>query len=30
MISFWDVIGRSESGTLVKEEEFDWKVAQDG
>ncbi len=28
MISFWDVIGRSESGTLVKEEEFDWKVAQ--
>jgi methylamine--corrinoid protein Co-methyltransferase len=28
MIGFWDVIGRSESGPLVKEKEFDLRVGQ--
>jgi methylamine--corrinoid protein Co-methyltransferase len=28
MISFWDVIGRSESGPLVREEEFDLQVGR--
>jgi methylamine--corrinoid protein Co-methyltransferase len=28
MIEFWDVIGRSESGPLVKEKEFDLRVGQ--
>ena len=28
MIGFWDVIGRSESGPLVKEKEFDLRVAR--
>jgi len=26
MISIWDVVGRSESGPYIKEEEFDWQV----
>ena len=26
MITIWDVLGRSESGPFVKEEEFDWQV----
>ena len=28
MIGFWDAIGRSESGPLVKEKEFDLRVGQ--
>jgi methylamine--corrinoid protein Co-methyltransferase len=28
MIGFWDVVGRSESGPLVKEEDFDLRVGQ--
>ena len=28
MIGFWDIIGRSESGPLVKEKEFDLRVGQ--
>ena len=28
MIGFWDVIGRSETGPLVKEKEFDLRVGQ--
>ena len=26
MITFWDVVGRSETGPYMKEEEFDWQV----
>ena len=26
MITIWDVLGRSESGPFIKEEEFDWQV----
>jgi len=28
MISFWDVVGRSESGPLLREEEFDLQVGR--
>ena len=26
MITFWDIVGRSEKGPFVKEEEFDWQI----
>jgi hypothetical protein len=26
MISFWDVIGRSETGPLIEETQFNWRI----
>ncbi len=28
MTSFWEIVGRSESGPFVKEEEYDWKLSR--